>query len=56
MDECSSCASAEIELHNLRSAVASLHEKLYGIEIDHANAKNDYEEVYIHQITKSSFK
>ncbi|VDN60494.1 unnamed protein product [Dracunculus medinensis] len=44
VDECSSCASAEIELHNLRSAVASLHEKLYGIEIDHANAKNDYEE------------
>lgn len=42
--ECASCASAEVDLRHMRSVIASLHEKLHTLEIDHANVKKDYEE------------
>ncbi|VDD84966.1 unnamed protein product [Enterobius vermicularis] len=42
--ECASCASTESDLRHTRSVVASLHEKLQTMEIDHANSKREYEE------------
>ncbi|KHN82276.1 GRIP and coiled-coil domain-containing protein 1 [Toxocara canis] len=44
VSECSSCASADAELRHMRSVIASLHEKMQNLEIDHANAKKDHEE------------
>lgn len=44
--ECASCASTESDLRHTRSVVASLHEKLQTMEIDHANSKREYEEVF----------
>ena len=43
--ECAACANAEADLRHTRSVIASLHEKLQTLEIDHANAKREYEEV-----------
>lgn len=45
LGECSSCASADAELRHMRSVIASLHEKLHTLQLDHANAKRDHEEV-----------
>lgn len=45
VNECSSCAAAEGDLQHMRAVVASLHDKLHSLEIDHANAKNSYDEV-----------
>lgn len=42
--ECASCVNAEADLRHTRSVIASLHEKLQTLEIDHANAKREYEE------------
>ncbi|KAL3990489.1 GRIP domain family protein [Acanthocheilonema viteae] len=44
VNDCSSCAAAEGDLRHMRAVVASLHDKLRTLEIDHAYAKNSYEE------------
>ncbi|OZC08518.1 GRIP domain protein [Onchocerca flexuosa] len=44
VSDCSFCAAAEGDLRHMRAVVASLHDKLHSLEIDHANAKNSYEE------------
>uniref|UniRef100_A0A915B9S6 GRIP domain-containing protein n=1 Tax=Parascaris univalens TaxID=6257 RepID=A0A915B9S6_PARUN len=44
LGECSSCASADADLRHMRSVIASLHEKLHTLQLDHANAKRDHEE------------
>ncbi|MCP9264977.1 GRIP domain-containing protein [Dirofilaria immitis] len=38
-NECSYCALAEGDLRHMRTTVASLHDKLQCLEIDHSNAK-----------------
>uniref|UniRef100_F1KS27 GRIP and coiled-coil domain-containing protein 1 n=1 Tax=Ascaris suum TaxID=6253 RepID=F1KS27_ASCSU len=48
LGECSSCASADAELRHMRSVIASLHEKLHTLQLDHANAKRDHEEKCAH--------
>ncbi|VDK68852.1 unnamed protein product [Onchocerca ochengi] len=58
VSECSFCAAAEGDLRHMRAVVASLHDKLHSLEIDHANAKNDYEEVsfFKHNHTTVEYK
>ncbi|KAM3727368.1 GRIP and coiled-coil domain-containing protein [Dirofilaria immitis] len=51
-NECSYCALAEGDLRHMRTTVASLHDKLQCLEIDHSNAKKSYEE----KITQLQFK
>lgn len=46
-NKCPSCAAADSDLRHMQMIVASLHGKLQSLEIDHANAKNEYEEVKI---------